>query len=158
MRVGGPCTPVPYSPLLERVWCPTPRGSPPSSATWPQSRVARVAVVTGGASGIGRATAERLHAAGWAVVVADVNEERGAELAREGVSFVSADVSREEDVAGAIAHAVQTFGRLDCMVDNAGVGGAFGPLTETPRRRLGLHVRRRRPGRLPGDEARRRAP
>src|SRR5207302_10220704 len=76
---------------------------------------------------VGRATVERLLASGWSVVLADVNE-RGAEV--PGAEFVRTDVSREDDVAGAVAHARETFGRLDCMVNNAGVGGAFGPLTE----------------------------
>jgi NAD(P)-dependent dehydrogenase (short-subunit alcohol dehydrogenase family) len=96
--------------------------------------VARVAVVTGGASGIGRATVQRLLRADWAVVLADLNAARGADVVRElggeGLSFVAADVSQEGDVEGAVAHAVDTYGRLDCMVNNAGVGGAFGPLTE----------------------------
>ena len=96
--------------------------------------MARVAVVTGGASGIGRATVERLLRADWAVVLADMNAERGAavvrELGGERLSFVAADVSNEADVAGLVAHARGTYGRLDCMVNNAGVGGAFGPLTE----------------------------
>lgn len=93
-----------------------------------------VAVVTGGASGIGRASAERLLRAGWCVVIADLNADRGDVLAHElgcdRVSFVRTDVSREEDVAGAVERARDAFGRLDCMVNNAGVGGAFGPLTE----------------------------
>ncbi len=94
----------------------------------------RVAVITGGASGIGRATADRLHRGGWAVVIADLNAERGAAVAQElgggRASYAAGDVSQEADVAGAIEHARETFGRLDCMVNNAGVGGAFGPLTE----------------------------
>jgi NAD(P)-dependent dehydrogenase (short-subunit alcohol dehydrogenase family) len=94
----------------------------------------RVAVVTGGSSGIGRATVERLLRGGWSVVIADLNAERGIallqELDRGRLSFVAADVSREQDIADAVEHARDTFGRLDCMVNNAGVGGAFGPLTE----------------------------
>jgi NAD(P)-dependent dehydrogenase (short-subunit alcohol dehydrogenase family) len=92
----------------------------------------RVAVVTGGASGIGRATVDRLLRAHWTVVLADLNEARGAEMAdgREHVSFIVADVSKEEDVANTVEHALETYGRLDCVVNNAGVGGAFGPLTE----------------------------
>lgn len=86
-----------------------------------------VAVVTGGASGIGRATVERLVAADWSVVVADLNAERRAEL---GAEFLYADVSLEADVERVVRHVRKTFGRLDCMVNNAGVGGAFGPLTE----------------------------
>jgi NAD(P)-dependent dehydrogenase (short-subunit alcohol dehydrogenase family) len=96
--------------------------------------IVRVAVVTGGASGIGRATVARLHRGGWSVVIADMNAERGAtvthELGGERVTYLAADVSREADVAGAVARAHEAFGRLDCMVNNAGVGGAFGPLTD----------------------------
>ena len=98
----------------------------------------RAAVVTGGASGIGRATVERFLAEGWTVVAADLNAENGerlvADLEEDGhkghVVFVRADVSIEDDVAAAVGAAADRFGRLDCMVNNAGVGGAFGPITE----------------------------
>jgi NAD(P)-dependent dehydrogenase (short-subunit alcohol dehydrogenase family) len=93
-----------------------------------------VAVVTGGTSGIGLATVERLLRAGWAVVVADLNTGRGAEMLRTRdtacLSFITTDVSKEADVASAVAQALNDYGRLDCMINNAGVGGAFGPLTE----------------------------
>ena len=69
----------------------------------------KVAVVTGGASGIGRATAERFLDAGWAVVVADLNASKGEELAREHTgartSFVATDVSSENDVRDVIGPA-----------------------------------------------------
>lgn len=98
----------------------------------------RAVVVTGGASGIGRATVERFLAEGWAVVAADLNTDNGerliADLEADGrrgqVAFVRTDVSVEEDVAAAVGAAAERFGRLDCMVNNAGVGGAFGPVTE----------------------------
>ena len=98
----------------------------------------RTAVITGGASGIGRATVERFLAEGWAVVAADLNAGNGerlvAELEADGhkglLAFVRADVSVEDDVAAAVGAAAERFGRLDCMVNNAGVGGAFGPITE----------------------------
>jgi NAD(P)-dependent dehydrogenase (short-subunit alcohol dehydrogenase family) len=68
------------------------------------------------------------------VLLADLNAERGATLVKEiggeRLSFIAADVSREDDIAAAVAQAVNTYGRLDCMVNNAGVGGAFGPLSE----------------------------
>ncbi|HYH51100.1 MAG TPA: SDR family oxidoreductase, partial [Acidimicrobiia bacterium] len=98
----------------------------------------RAAVVTGGASGIGRATVERFLAEGWSVVAADLNAVNGARLLVDLEAgghggrfvFVRADVSVEHDVAAAVAAAGEHFGRLDCMVNNAGVGGAFGPVTE----------------------------
>lgn len=94
----------------------------------------RVAVVTGGASGIGRATVERFLRADWAVVLADLNVDQAAEVGRNHdqsrLTFVATDVSREKEVVAALEHAIDTYGRLDCVVNNAGVGGAFGPLTE----------------------------
>jgi len=96
----------------------------------------RVAVVTGGGNGIGRASVLRLCAEGARVVVADLNEETGAETARlvaaggggEAV-FVRTDVTREADVEAAIACASDRFGRIDVVFNNAGIAGAFGPIT-----------------------------
>ncbi|MHA6796938.1 SDR family NAD(P)-dependent oxidoreductase [Pseudonocardia bannensis] len=91
----------------------------------------RAALVTGGASGIGRATVARLRDEGWQVLLADLNAENGKRAADElGATFVRTDVSDEDDVAAAVAATVEAFGRLDCVVNNAGVGGAFGALTE----------------------------
>ncbi len=99
----------------------------------------RCAVVTGGASGIGRATVERLLDTGWAVVIADFNKDAGAATldacaerfgTEAPVAFIPTDVGREEDIIAAVARASDTFGRLDCMINNAGIGGAFGPVTD----------------------------
>ncbi|WP_214367703.1 SDR family NAD(P)-dependent oxidoreductase [Pseudonocardia sp. H11422] len=91
----------------------------------------KAALVTGGASGIGRATVARLRAVGWQVVLADLNAKNGKASADElGATFVRTDVSAEEDVAAAVAATVDAFGRIDCVVNNAGVGGAFGALTD----------------------------
>lgn len=97
----------------------------------------KVAVITGGGNGIGRATALRFLAEGARVLIADLNETTGAEtleLARKAghgdrVAFARADVAVESDVEGAIRAAVARFGRLDCVFNNAGVAGAFGPIT-----------------------------
>ncbi len=97
----------------------------------------KVAVVTGGASGIGRATALRLLREGMAVVVGDINPTTSVELvslAREqGVGqrlrLVLCDVSVEGDMTRLVRFACEQFGRLDCMVNNASVRGARGPLT-----------------------------
>jgi glucose 1-dehydrogenase len=87
----------------------------------------RVAIVTGGGSGIGRATVLRLAADGASVVVADVDAE-GADATREqaaaaggSVTTASVDVSRRTEVDELVERTVERFGRLDVMVSNAGV-------------------------------------
>ncbi len=92
----------------------------------------RVALVTGGASGIGAATAQLFAERGARVVIADLQEERGDTLAREiDGSFVRVDVTSEAEVSGAVDAALNRHGRLDCMFNNAGFGGALGPIDET---------------------------
>lgn len=98
------------------------------------SRLAgQVAVVTGGASGIGAATAERLVAEGARVVIADLQDGPGAQLASRlgsGAVFLHTDVSVEADVRRTVDEAVSRWGRLDLMFNNAGIGGAVGPLQD----------------------------
>jgi NAD(P)-dependent dehydrogenase (short-subunit alcohol dehydrogenase family) len=99
----------------------------------------KVAIVTGGASGMGRATVMRFLADGAKVVVADLNEANGAETVAvakaqghgDSIAFVRGDVAKESDVAAIVAAAEKRFGRLDIAYLNAGVGGAFGPIAET---------------------------
>jgi len=82
------------------------------------------AVVTGAASGIGAAVARALAARGAAVVVADLQEERGAALAEEiGGAFVKVDVTRTEDLVTAVEKA-ETLGPLRVLVNSAGIGWA----------------------------------
>jgi len=99
----------------------------------------RVAVITGGASGMGRSTAFRFLDEGASVVIADLNEATGKEtleLAEKKKSsgrirFIRTDVSRETDVERMVELAMTEFGRLDCVFNNAGLGGALGSLLET---------------------------
>jgi NAD(P)-dependent dehydrogenase (short-subunit alcohol dehydrogenase family) len=99
----------------------------------------KVAVITGGASGMGRASALRFLAEGARVLVADLNESSGKETlelaAKQGagarIRFQRVDVSREDDVVAMIAAAEREFGRVDCVWNNAGIGGAIGRLTDT---------------------------
>jgi NAD(P)-dependent dehydrogenase (short-subunit alcohol dehydrogenase family) len=87
-------------------------------------------VITGGASGLGRAMATRFAAEGARVLVADVAEEGGAAtvaaIGPEWAAFQRVDVANGDDCAAAVATAVERWGRLDVMVANAGIGvGGF---------------------------------
>ncbi|WP_433941164.1 SDR family NAD(P)-dependent oxidoreductase [Paenibacillus lautus] len=95
----------------------------------------RVAVITGGASGIGRQVSIKFARKGDRVVVADFNETAGQEtvdmIKAEGgeASFVQVDVSKQESVEALVDKAVELYGRIDVMHNNAGIGGA-GPVLE----------------------------
>ncbi|UED88135.1 bifunctional aldolase/short-chain dehydrogenase [Streptomyces profundus] len=101
----------------------------------PKPLATRVALVTGGGSGIGRATVSRLAAEGAAVVVADVDGEAAARVAREvggpdRAVAVAVDVTSEEQVRAAVRAAVLAFGGVDLVVNNAGISISK-PLLET---------------------------
>jgi NAD(P)-dependent dehydrogenase (short-subunit alcohol dehydrogenase family) len=84
----------------------------------------KVAIVTGGASGIGAGIVERFLAEGARVVIADVERDRGQDFAATlggDAVFRLTDVSDPEQVSALVASAVETFGGLDVMVNNAGV-------------------------------------
>jgi NAD(P)-dependent dehydrogenase (short-subunit alcohol dehydrogenase family) len=80
----------------------------------------KVAIVTGAASGIGRATVELLHARGASVIAEDRNAEVNA-LARPGIFPLIADVAEEDSAKQAVEAAIQQFGRIDVLVNNAGI-------------------------------------
>jgi len=100
------------------------------------SRLAgKVALVTGGASGIGEATVRLFVAEGASVVIADLQDERGGRVAGElgaRAAYAHADVSREAEVQAAVEAAVRRYGRLDCIFNNAGYGGVGGRIAEIP--------------------------
>jgi rhamnulose-1-phosphate aldolase/alcohol dehydrogenase len=101
----------------------------------PKPLAGRIALVTGGGSGIGKATARRLAAEGACVVVADRDAESAAAVAAgigsaDAAVAVSADVTSEEDVAAAFAAAALAFGGIDLIVNNAGLSISK-PLVET---------------------------
>ncbi len=97
----------------------------------------KVAVITGAASGIGRAAAIRFAGEGASVVIADLNREGGEAAVRDcrenggHAAFQLTDVAKEEGVKGAVERAVKEFGRLDIIYNNAGLGGAVGQLEKT---------------------------
>jgi NAD(P)-dependent dehydrogenase (short-subunit alcohol dehydrogenase family) len=88
----------------------------------------KVAIVTGGASGIGRGIVELFVAEGAKVLIADVNPERGEALAARlgpSVRFKRTDVSNPDDIQTLVDMAISEFGGLHIMVNNAGISGAF---------------------------------
>ena len=93
-------------------------------------------IVTGASGGIGRAVARRFAAEGASVVVADVVEETGNETVEliedEGgeAMFVQTDVTSDDDVAAMVDAAVENYGGLDAVHNNAGILTGFGPLTD----------------------------
>lgn len=91
----------------------------------------KVAIITGGTSGIGRRTVEVFAQEGASVLVAARREKEGKLLADslgEKVMFLKTDVSREDDVKAMIATAVNMFGRLDCLFNNAGCPAPVGSI------------------------------
>jgi len=88
----------------------------------------KVAVVTGGASGLGRATVETFHQGGAKVVILDLNEEQGAGLTQalgEDAMFAAVNVSDEDSVQQALDEAVARFGAIHICVNCAGIGNAI---------------------------------
>ena len=96
----------------------------------------KVSLITGGGSGIGKASALAFAREGSKVVVADVNVDGGEQTVRiiqdtgGEATFVKAEVSNSSDVSDMVSHAVQTYNRLDCAFNNAGVSGGPGRIHE----------------------------
>ena len=94
----------------------------------------KVAAITGGASGIGAGTVRRFAEEGANVLIADLDTDKGQALAAElgpAAAFLHTDVSKEGDIAAMVAEATDRFGRLDVLYNNAGFGGALGPIEST---------------------------
>lgn len=91
----------------------------------------KVALVTGGSSGLGEATAKKLAALGASVVVSDIDDDGGARVVREieadggRAAYVHADVTQEADADALVAFAVETFGGLHAAFNNAGTAQEF---------------------------------
>ncbi|MCB0556658.1 MAG: SDR family oxidoreductase, partial [Phaeodactylibacter sp.] len=84
----------------------------------------QIAVITGGAQGIGKVTAQILRQNGWQPILLDRDEEAGREAveAAPDLIFIPCDVAEEQSVRGAIAAVLAQFGRIDGLVNNAGFG------------------------------------
>jgi NAD(P)-dependent dehydrogenase (short-subunit alcohol dehydrogenase family) len=95
----------------------------------------KVAIITGGASGIGEAAVRRFTAEGASVVIADLQEQKGSALAAslgDRVLFHRTDVTIESDIQKLIEVTIQRFGQLDIFYNNAGFGCAQRSIIETP--------------------------
>lgn len=98
----------------------------------------KVALITGGSSGIGRATALTFAKGGARVIIADMDENKADEVLKEiqaaggDALFIPTDVSDDESVKSMLQHAVATYGKLNIAVNNAGIEGALVPTTEYP--------------------------
>ncbi|XP_043714738.1 secoisolariciresinol dehydrogenase-like [Telopea speciosissima] len=96
----------------------------------------KVAVITGGASGIGASTARLFVQHGAKVVIADVQDDLGHSLIQElgsdeTITFVHCDVTIEDDIRNAVDTAVSKYGKLDIMYNNAGISGNFSGVLDT---------------------------
>src|SRR5271168_4783315 len=93
----------------------------------------KIALITGGASGIGLGTVELFLAEGARIVCADLQDEKGKVLEQRfpgRLTYVRCDVTREADIAAACAAAKASFGGLDVLFNNAGTGGHLGGVAE----------------------------
>jgi NAD(P)-dependent dehydrogenase (short-subunit alcohol dehydrogenase family) len=113
----------------------------------PYDFTGKVALVTGGGSGIGEASAKAFAAGGAKVVIADLDDANGQRVAREigeAATFVHADTSNPEHCEAMVQKAVDAFGGLDVAVNNAGIGGPQAPTGEYPidgwRKTLGVNL------------------
>jgi len=81
----------------------------------------KVAIITGGAQGIGMVTAATLSDGGWQVAILDTDEEALSEIAGEGITSFPCDVTNEQHVQSTVNQIIEEFGRLDAIVNNAAI-------------------------------------
>ena len=104
------------------------------------SLTSKVAIVTGGASGMSLATAKRFLRRGWPRSSWPTSKDNGEQFLRDvdaagwadRAEFLRTDVASEADIEAVVALAVERFGQLDVIFNNAGIGGAVGPIAERP--------------------------
>lgn len=98
----------------------------------------KVVFVTGGENGLGAAISKKFAQAGAKVVVFGIDETKGNEVAdelntiTEGAMFIKGDVTKNDEIQNAMKTIVESYGTLDCAVNNAGVTGPLNPLIDTP--------------------------
>ena len=102
----------------------------------------KIAYVTGGASGIGRAVAQRLSAAGAELFILDVDSAGGADTAEAvGGTFLQVDVADADSVQRGMAEIASRAGRIDVAVNNAGIALPLAPITDVTPEHLEAHLR-----------------
>jgi len=101
----------------------------------------KVAIITGAAGGIGRACARMYAQHGASVILADVHDQRGQQLADElGATYVHCNVADESQIDALVQTAITAHGQLDIMMNNAGLGGVVGPIAQLPVEEFDLTV------------------
>lgn len=96
----------------------------------------KTVIITGAASGIGKATAELFSKEGANVIVSDIQETEGNSVVKEIIagggkaSFFKTDVSKPEEMEALVNYAIKTYGKLDVAVNNAGIGGELNPVAD----------------------------
>jgi len=96
-----------------------------------ENSMQKTVFITGASSGIGKATAKRFKAEGWNVVATMRNVEDGLELKGDNVLVSKLDLLDSETIQSSVSQAIETFGKVDVLINNAGYG-AYGPLEATP--------------------------